>query len=83
MSEIQDLVSRSSQFMAAVRALETERPDRLFADPYAAQLAGPEVMAQMEPKLKEYDDRGMPIVAVRTRLFDDFMKFSTLMAIKS
>ena len=73
MSELQNTVSRSSQFMAAVRALETKRPDRLFEDPLAAKLAGAELIAYIEPKLKQYDDRGAPIVAVRTRFFDDFM----------
>lgn len=77
MSEIQDLVSRSCQLTAAIRALETKRPDRLFEDPLAARLAGSEMIAQTEPKLKEYDDRGTPIVAVRTRFFDDFMISST------
>ncbi|NER33522.1 MAG: SAM-dependent methyltransferase [Oscillatoria sp. SIO1A7] len=70
MSELQDIVSRSSQLMAAIRALETKRPDRLFEDPYAAQLAGSEIIAQVEPKLKEY---GIRYVEVRTRFFDDFM----------
>lgn len=74
MSEIEDSVSHSSQYMAAVRALETERPDRLFEDPYAARLAGADAMAEIKSKLKDYDDRGMPIVAVRTRFFDDFMQ---------
>lgn len=73
MSEIQDFVSRTSQMMAATRAIETENPDGLFADPYAAKLAGPETIAEIEPIFKDYEERGMPIVVVRTRFFDDFM----------
>ena len=73
MSGLQDIVSRSSQFMAAVRALETKRPDRLFEDPLAARLAGSEIIAQVEPMLKGSDERGQPLVAVRTRFFDDFL----------
>lgn len=73
MSKIQDFVSRTSQMMAAIRAIETENPDGLFADPYAAQLAGAETIAEVELKFKEYEERGMPVVVVRTRFFDDFM----------
>lgn len=73
MSELQDIVSRSSQFMAAVRALETKRPDRLFDDPYAERLAGAEIIAQVKPILQGSDERGRPFVAVRTRFFDDFL----------
>lgn len=73
MSEIQDFVSRTSQMMAAQRALETERPDALFADRYAARLAGPKAIAWAKPKLKEYEDRGTPMVSVRTRFFDDYL----------
>ena len=73
MSELQDIVARSSQLMAAIRALETKRPDRLFEDPLAARLAGSEIIAQVEPKLKEDEKQGRPYVATRTRFFDDFM----------
>lgn len=73
MSEINDFVSLTSRIMAAIRAIETQRPDRLFEDPLAAQLAGDEAIASAAPKVKEYEDRGTPYVIVRTRFFDDFL----------
>ena len=73
MSEIKDFVGSTSRMMAAVRAIETQRADRLFEDPLAAQLAGDEMIAEVIPKVKEYENRGTPVVAVRTRFFDDFL----------
>src|SRR5919202_3156132 len=73
MSQIKDLVSLSSRMMAAVRAIETQRPDALFKDPLAVKLAGDELIAEMAPSVQEYEDKGMPIVTVRTRFFDDFL----------
>jgi methyltransferase (TIGR00027 family) len=55
--------------MAAVRARETERPDRLFDDRLAAALAGPEgfeLMTRMEVGLP-----ANPTIPIRTRFFDD------------
>lgn len=60
----------TARLMAAMRAKETARPDRLFNDSYAAQLAGEEAFAVLEEKLKG-DDRAY--IAVRTRFFDDFL----------
>ncbi|WP_341531753.1 SAM-dependent methyltransferase (plasmid) [Nostoc sp. UHCC 0302] len=77
MSETQDLVSLSARMAAAVRALETQRADGLFKDPLAAVLAGKEIIAEIEPKVKEYDKEGKPIIAVRTRFFDDFLILHT------
>jgi methyltransferase (TIGR00027 family) len=73
MPEIKDPVGLSSRIMAAVRAIETQRPDRLFEDPLAALLAGDEIIAEVIPTAKEYEDRGTPFVATRTRFFDDFL----------
>lgn len=73
MPEIKDAVASSSRIMAAVRAIESQRPDRLFEDPLAAQLAGDEIIASVAPAAKEYEDRGIPLVVVRTRFFDDFL----------
>lgn len=77
MSNIKDAVSYSSRIMAAVRALETQRPDRLFEDPLAALLAGEEAIARTLPTAKEYQEKGTPVVAVRTRFFDDFLMAHT------
>jgi len=38
----------TSRWRAAPRARESERPDRLFDDPLAAALAGPEGFAWLE-----------------------------------
>lgn len=62
--------------MAAVRAIEHQRPDRLFSDPLAEKLAGTEIIAELEPRAQEYEERGRPVVAVRTRFFDDFLSAS-------
>lgn len=47
--EIHDFVSRTSLFMAGIRALETGRSDSLFADPFAAKLAGAEILDLLKP----------------------------------
>ncbi|MEH2259065.1 SAM-dependent methyltransferase [Nostoc sp.] len=73
MLEIKDSVGLTSRIMAAVRAIETQRPDRLFSDPLAALLAGDEMIAKVIPTAKEYENRGTPFVATRTRFFDDFL----------
>ena len=55
--------------MAADRARESERPDRLFEDPLAEVLAGSEgrsIMADMEAGLPEN-----PTIPIRVRYFDD------------
>lgn len=49
---------------AALRARESARPDRLFDDPYAARLAGPEG----EALLREFGDN--VTIAIRTRHYD-------------
>jgi methyltransferase (TIGR00027 family) len=62
-------VSRTALWMAAARARESERPDRLFYDPLARRLAGAdgeELMARMEAGLPEN-----PTLSIRTRFFDD------------
>jgi methyltransferase (TIGR00027 family) len=69
-----DPVVLTSRWMAAARARESERPDRLFNDPLAAALAGPEGFAwldRMEPAAR-LGGPGLYAV-VRTRFFDDFL----------
>ncbi len=66
-------VSFTSQLMAANRAFESQRRDRLFDDPFAEQLAGTKAMQVVIPKAEEYEAQGRPYVAVRTRFFDDFL----------
>jgi methyltransferase (TIGR00027 family) len=60
----------TARWTAAVRALETARPDRLFDDPWAAELAGPEGRAWIEARTPE---SVLPIV-LRIRYFDDWLQ---------
>jgi methyltransferase (TIGR00027 family) len=67
-------VAETAQWTAAARARESRRPDRLFLDPYAGVLAGPEG----EALLRRFHTRrgasdGNPVLAIRTRWFDDFL----------
>ncbi len=60
--------------MAAARARESERLDRLFDDPLAAALAGPEGFAwleRMEAAARSNSPGLYPVI--RTRFFDDFL----------
>ncbi len=72
-----DQVALTSRWIAAVRARETEREDRLFEDPLAAQLAGPEGFAYLDRMVRDQPD-GRPDVHLaylvhRTRHFDDLL----------
>ncbi|MCJ1680411.1 SAM-dependent methyltransferase [Streptomyces sp. APSN-46.1] len=64
-------VSYTAQWMAAARALESEREDALFVDPLARDLA--------EPKGFELIDRYvggglLPFISIRTRFLDDAIR---------
>lgn len=72
-----DRLCFSSQLCAGRRAIETRRPpgQRLFNDPYAAELAGAEVVEKCskdEERKKKENLPSMPRIAIRTRYFDDF-----------
>ena len=59
-------VGLTSLWVAAMRAVETERPDGLIRDPFARRLAGDvgfEVMARGDPPSAVRP----PVVALRTR----------------
>jgi methyltransferase (TIGR00027 family) len=60
----------TARWTAAVRAAEHERPDRLFADPWAAALAGTEGAAWLADRPP---GSTLPIV-IRTRYFDDWLR---------
>ncbi|MBD2459868.1 SAM-dependent methyltransferase [Oscillatoria sp. FACHB-1407] len=76
---MKDSVSYTALIMAAKRAIESTRPDRLFDDPFAAQLAGEEVdiliqqWASMGKELEFAKIAYTRYVAVRTRFFDEFV----------
>jgi methyltransferase (TIGR00027 family) len=67
-----DTLISTACWIAAVRARESERADRLFNDPWAAGLAGEEGPAwrQRTTGGKEENEVGL---AIRTRFFDDFL----------
>jgi methyltransferase (TIGR00027 family) len=79
MSTIQDSVSKTAFTMAAKRAIENQRSDRLFADPFAEKLATSEIDRLLEKWKKQDGDYDRikfirtRFVAVRTRFFDDFL----------
>lgn len=62
-----DPVAGTARWTAAMRALESARPDRLFDDPLAATLAGEPGRALQE----QMGDSSNAAIAVRTRFFDD------------
>jgi methyltransferase (TIGR00027 family) len=70
-----DPVAGTARWTAAARARENARSDRLFEDPLAAALAGEEGMARLEAEPPESRDN--PILAIRTRVFDDWLLEST------
>jgi methyltransferase (TIGR00027 family) len=60
--------------MAAARARESERTDRLFDDPLAAALAGPEGVAWLrDMETAAWSDGPGLYPVIRTRFFDDFL----------
>lgn len=73
-----DPVGLTSRWMAAARARESQRLDRLFDDPLAAALAGPEGFAWLD-ELERAQPWGEPAlyVVVRTRFFDEFLLRAT------
>ena len=70
-------IAPTSRWMAAARARESERADRLFYDPLAAALAGPEGFAWLESMEAAARSDGPGLYPViRTRFFDDFLLYS-------
>src|SRR5262245_51482019 len=64
------VVHVTAHWIAAARARETARPDRLFADPYADRLAGTlgyRILADSERQ----SGRENNFIPVRVRWFDD------------
>jgi methyltransferase (TIGR00027 family) len=70
-----DPVATTSRAAAAYRALESERPDRLFYDPWASALAGQEGFAMIHFLARRFPQQwgeGVEAdMAIRTRFFDD------------
>ncbi len=67
-------IGPTSRWMAAARARESGRADRLFEDPLAAALAGPEGFAWLESMEAAARSEGPALYpVVRTRFFDEFL----------
>ncbi|MFZ6180308.1 SAM-dependent methyltransferase [Nannocystis pusilla] len=62
-------VATTGLLVAAMRAEESARPDRLFEDPFAAQLAGDAGRAALAAYRRAA--LPLPIIEVRTRCFDE------------
>jgi len=81
MTDLTTAVERTALLTAALRAAETQRPDRLYEDPYAARLVGgigPELLAEVRAATLPPDrPRTLPSTpdynAIRTRFFDDLL----------
>lgn len=75
-----DAVALTSRWMAAARAVESRRPDRLFDDPFAEALAGDEgfaMLAAMDEATRlpgSLPRRPNPYAAIRTRYIDDVLR---------
>ncbi|NEY35860.1 SAM-dependent methyltransferase [Streptomyces sp. PRKS01-65] len=77
-----EAVERTALLTAALRAAETRRPDRLYADPYAEALAGdigPGLLAEIRAAtFPPHRERTVPSTpdynAIRTRFFDDYLR---------
>jgi methyltransferase (TIGR00027 family) len=64
-------VSYTAQWMAAARALESERDDALYRDPLARALAEPDGFRLIE----RYQGGGLqPFISIRTRYLDDAIR---------
>ncbi len=78
-----DAIARTSLLTAALRAKETERPDRLYEDPFAARLVGAiggDLLGQVaDATLPHRAEPGQKVPstfdfnAIRTRYFDDLL----------
>lgn len=68
------LVGWTARWTAAARARESERSDRLFADPLAQALADEEALALVQDVNESSAGHGqLTYIAIRTRFFDDFL----------
>ncbi|MFJ6011995.1 class I SAM-dependent methyltransferase [Streptomyces sp. NPDC092952] len=64
-------VSYTAQWMAAARALESERDDALYQDPFARDLAAPKGFELID----RYQGGGLlPFISIRTKFLDDSIR---------
>jgi methyltransferase (TIGR00027 family) len=73
--EALDPVGTTALWVAAARARESARADRLFDDPFAARLAGPTGVHALA--LHEANGSSVPSIELRTRYLDDRLLAAT------
>jgi len=71
MDRTREAVAGTGLLVAAIRATESTRHDRLFNDPYADRLAGETGRALLAAAIAETGERSMAQIVVRTRFLDD------------
>ncbi|KHO24772.1 SAM-dependent methyltransferase [Mycolicibacterium setense] len=64
-------VADTGVLVAAIRAEETRRPDRLFEDPFAARLAGESGRHMLAEAIAASGDKSTLQIVVRTRFWDE------------
>ena len=64
-------LAATARWIAAARAGETRRPDRLLEDPWAAALAGPEGEDWLGARA---GSPALAVMIIRARFFDDFLR---------
>ncbi|WP_454788007.1 SAM-dependent methyltransferase [Mycolicibacterium lutetiense] len=64
-------VADTGTLVAAIRAEETRRPDRLFTDPFAQRLAGEAGQQMLAEAVAATGDKSMVQIVVRTRFWDE------------
>lgn len=64
-------VANTGLIVAAIRARESRRPDRLFDDPYAARLAGASGEQLLTDMIAEAGEQSSLQIIVRTRFLDE------------
>jgi|WetSurMetagenome_2_1015567.scaffolds.fasta_scaffold105973_2 methyltransferase (TIGR00027 family) len=67
-------LASTARWIAAVRAHESRRDDRLFFDPWAATLAGAEGEAWF---VQRGDTPALHVITIRARFFDEFLQTAT------
>ena len=71
MNNSREAVASTGLLVAAIRAMESTRDDRLFTDPFADKLAGDTGRRLLAAAIAEAGERSTVQIVVRTRFFDE------------
>lgn len=71
MDETREAVAGTGLLVAAIRAMESGRDDRLFIDPFADKLAGETGRRLLAAAIAETGERSTVQIVVRTRFWDE------------